>query len=428
MKKIELLVVVVVLLIASGSGAFADNDSERQVLEAEKRALEAEKRAFEAEKRTHELESNMKKDNPQSNEAKRDANGSQISVSNIEHNAGVSLTYYRRSYDFYSYGVINAVHTEWHLGTYYKGYLPITNLMALGFGARTLFVWVNDRYSGEYYDDDYSIGDDVYLYQLLASCRFGRSRVKNGEIYLDLTMRDGAASFWGVKGRYEYLGADLKVVIGDEYVMNWYLTLDGYLSGGAGRVEFVPKIGYESTKNGGGIILEAGINYFFKSKKAAVIAERNARMEERVSERTAELAAPRPESRSETEQVLLESGMIVLDAVYFETGKADIHRNSKPYLKTLAKMLVKYPKLKLEIGGHTDNTGSLQVNMALSQKRADAVVDFMNGQEPGLSDMLSAKGYGPTEPTADNNTEEGRETNRRVELKVLNPEVLSEYK
>jgi uncharacterized protein (TIGR02145 family) len=134
------------------------------------------------------------------------------------------------------------------------------------------------------------------------------------------------------------------------------------------------------------------------------------------------------ESRSEAEKVLLDSGMIVLDAVYFETGSANIHRNSKPYLKTIAKMLVKYPKLKLEIGGHTDNTGSLKVNMTLSQKRADAVAEFMREQEQVLSGMLSAKGYGPTEPKADNNTEYGRETNRRVELKVLNPEVLSEYK
>jgi uncharacterized protein (TIGR02145 family) len=131
---------------------------------------------------------------------------------------------------------------------------------------------------------------------------------------------------------------------------------------------------------------------------------------------------------SETEKVLLDSGMIVLDAVYFETGSANIHRNSKPYLKTLAKMLVKYPKLKLEVGGHTDNTGGLQVNMTLSQKRADAVAGFMREQEPALSGMLSSKGYGPTEPAADNDTDEGRETNRRVELKVLNPEVLSEYK
>jgi len=177
-----------------------------------------------------------------------------------------------------------------------------------------------------------------------------------------------------------------------------------------------------------------------KARIKAEAGERDARrkaMEARDAEREARVMAnptgfgvttPSTESRTETEQVLLESGMIVLDAVYFETGKAEIHRNSKPYLTTIAKMLVKYPKLRLEIGGHTDNTGNLQGNMTLSQQRADAVSVFMRGVEPSLAGMLSAKGYGPTAPKADNSTADGRETNRRVELKVMNPEVLAEYK
>jgi outer membrane protein OmpA-like peptidoglycan-associated protein len=119
--------------------------------------------------------------------------------------------------------------------------------------------------------------------------------------------------------------------------------------------------------------------------------------------------------------------MLVLDGVFFVTGKADIQLNSRGYLTSLAKMLVKYPKLRMEIGGHTDNTGSLQTNTALSQKRADAVFIFMNNLDPALAQMLTTKGYGPTVPKADNNTAEGRELNRRVELRVLNPDVLKEY-
>ena len=131
--------------------------------------------------------------------------------------------------------------------------------------------------------------------------------------------------------------------------------------------------------------------------------------------------------RSEAEQMLLSTGMIVLDAVYFQSGRTDISRNSEPYLRVIAKMLAKYPKLKLEIGGHTDNTGNLQTNIDLSQKRAEAVVMFMIKVEPSLAHMLMAKGYGPAEPKADNNTPAGREANRRVEMKVLNPEVLKDY-
>ena len=131
--------------------------------------------------------------------------------------------------------------------------------------------------------------------------------------------------------------------------------------------------------------------------------------------------------RSAMEQQMLSTGMIVLDGVFFVTGKSEIQLNSRGYLTSLAKMLVKYPKLRIEIGGHTDNVGSLQTNMTLSQTRADAVFMFMHNIEPALAQMLSTKGYGPTVPKADNNTAAGREINRRVELKVLNPEVLQEY-
>jgi outer membrane protein OmpA-like peptidoglycan-associated protein len=131
--------------------------------------------------------------------------------------------------------------------------------------------------------------------------------------------------------------------------------------------------------------------------------------------------------RTEAEQYLLTTGMLVLDAVYFTSGKADLHINSRPYLGTIAKMLVKYPKLKLEIGGHTDNIGRPETNMNLSQKRAEAVFLQMVNTEPSLAQMLTARGYGPTVPKANNATAAGRELNRRVELKVLNPEVLKDY-
>jgi len=131
--------------------------------------------------------------------------------------------------------------------------------------------------------------------------------------------------------------------------------------------------------------------------------------------------------RSEAEQMMLSTGMLVLDGVYFITGKAEIQLNSRGYLTTIAKMLVKYPKLRLEIGGHTDATGKFETNMALSQSRAQTVFSFMVNLDPALAQMLTVKGYGPTVPKADNATAAGREINRRVEIKVMNPEVLQEY-
>jgi len=132
--------------------------------------------------------------------------------------------------------------------------------------------------------------------------------------------------------------------------------------------------------------------------------------------------------RSQAEQQFLSTGMMTLDnSVQFQSGRVDIPHNARGYLTITARMLAKYPKLKIEIGGHTDNIGGMQANMNISERRAESVYEFMVSVEPGLATMLSAKGYGPTMPKADNNTAAGRQINRRIELKVLNPEVLQEY-
>ena len=139
------------------------------------------------------------------------------------------------------------------------------------------------------------------------------------------------------------------------------------------------------------------------------------------------LLAIEKDRRSDIEKKLLTTGMLILDAVYFESGRTEISMNSKPYLKIIGKMLERYPKLQLEVGGHTDNRGSAEKNQQLSQLRAEAVRNYLLMVAPGLSERLSAMGYGLTVPKADNRSAAGRKVNRRVELKVLNPEVLKEY-
>ena len=91
-------------------------------------------------------------------------------------------------------------------------------------------------------------------------------------------------------------------------------------------------------------------------------------------------------------------------------------------------MLTKYPRLQIEVAGHTDNIGKYNDNMRLSQSRAEAVKKYLIQVAPELSGQLSSRGYGSTQPQATNNTAEGRKMNRRVELQVLNKEVLIEYK
>ena len=109
---------------------------------------------------------------------------------------------------------------------------------------------------------------------------------------------------------------------------------------------------------------------------------------------------------------------VVLNNVFFGSGKSVLKKESKTELDNLLKLLNDAPSLKLEISGHTDNTGSDAVNQKLSEKRAKAVVDYLVGK--GVStDRLTYKGYGSKEPVADNKTKDGRRQNRRTEFKVI---------
>ena len=76
------------------------------------------------------------------------------------------------------------------------------------------------------------------------------------------------------------------------------------------------------------------------------------------------------------------------------------------------------PKLKIEISGHTDNTGSATLNETLSQERAEAVVNYLKAKGIAATRM-TAKGYGMLKPVASNATESGRQLNRRTEFEIV---------
>jgi OOP family OmpA-OmpF porin len=101
--------------------------------------------------------------------------------------------------------------------------------------------------------------------------------------------------------------------------------------------------------------------------------------------------------------------------INFDTGKATIKADSFPQLDQVAAALKQQGALNLEIGGHTDNVGSAEANLALSDARAKSVMTYLTGKGTPAA-RLTAKGYGQTKPVADNRTEEGRAKNRRVEL------------
>jgi outer membrane protein OmpA-like peptidoglycan-associated protein len=109
---------------------------------------------------------------------------------------------------------------------------------------------------------------------------------------------------------------------------------------------------------------------------------------------------------------------IVLNNVFFDVAKATLRPTSINELDRLYNVLLSNPSMKIELSGHTDNQGSKVLNQKLSLARANAVVDYLISK--GISgDRLVSKGYGYDKPVASNNTEEGRQLNRRTELKIL---------
>lgn len=108
---------------------------------------------------------------------------------------------------------------------------------------------------------------------------------------------------------------------------------------------------------------------------------------------------------------------IALRNIFFDHGKSTLRTESNAELERLVKLMQDVPNLKIEISGHTDNTGSALVNDALSQQRAEAVVNYLKGKGIAAGRM-TAKGYGSNLPVASNNTEEGRQQNRRTEFEI----------
>lgn len=109
---------------------------------------------------------------------------------------------------------------------------------------------------------------------------------------------------------------------------------------------------------------------------------------------------------------------IVLKNVFFAFNSHALEAASYPELDRVVALLQQYPDLKAEISGHTDNIGSEDYNLELSQKRAESVVTYITVK--GVSrQRLVAKGYGSTRPISNNDSEEGRAQNRRTELKLF---------
>ena len=108
---------------------------------------------------------------------------------------------------------------------------------------------------------------------------------------------------------------------------------------------------------------------------------------------------------------------IALRNIFFDTGKSTLRPESNAELDRLVKLMKDVPGLKIEISGHTDNTGSATLNESLSQARAEAVVTYLTSK--GIqAGRMTAKGYGSSRPVASNGNEDGRQQNRRTEFEI----------
>lgn len=164
--------------------------------------------------------------------------------------------------------------------------------------------------------------------------------------------------------------------------------------------------------NSGSKIIDAGIVH------ANEAAGQCAQAEQALSAYIDEKLAPLEERVKRLEGFHEVVASVQLDGIFFAFNKYDLNAESRAFLDSM------YPNLEsrgfpmVEIAGYTDSIGSYDYNMRLSEKRAQAVLDYL--VSTGVpADRLSAKGFGPDDPIASNDTDAGRAQNRRVELHIF---------
>lgn len=159
------------------------------------------------------------------------------------------------------------------------------------------------------------------------------------------------------------------------------------------------------------IVLPGGARYGFRAEAAGYMAISDNIDATEVTEYG--------ELRRDLTLVPIEVGQTIrLNNIFFDFARATLREESASELDRVVKFLEGNPSVAIEIAGHTDNVGSETTNLRLSQERAQAVVDYVtsHGIEPT---RITAKGYGMTRPIAPNESEDGRQLNRRVEFTIL---------
>lgn len=230
--------------------------------------------------------------------------------------------------------------------------------------------------------------------------------------------------------RYQYdLGIGLKIYLTEFWKLNTeinYLTSShNYLDGNIEKNELK---GLFKTNGDSYMTFSLGVNWYFDTGKKSNMCENPSGLSEKpnqIIEHNTYItnnygSEPKEIIKKEIEQV----EKIILFGVNFEFDKSTFLPESYPILKHLLTVLQNHPEINIEIQGHTDNYGSDLYNIGLSQRRADAVKNYLieYGIEPN---RLIANGLGEGFPIADNSTPRGRAFNRRIEIKITNKDKIN---
>ncbi|WP_232341677.1 OmpA family protein [Hymenobacter ginkgonis] len=135
------------------------------------------------------------------------------------------------------------------------------------------------------------------------------------------------------------------------------------------------------------------------------------KMDKQAQELQRDMANAKVERVGEGIKITFDSGIL------FDTNSAALRATSQSDISKLAATLQKYPDTNVLVEGHTDNTGTDAINQPLSENRAQSVASSLTAQGVATS-RISTKGYGSTQPVADNSTVEGKQANRRVEVAI----------
>jgi outer membrane protein OmpA-like peptidoglycan-associated protein len=205
------------------------------------------------------------------------------------------------------------------------------------------------------------------------------------------------------------------------------VLLSGKVNDASGKVPVGASVSYEDLKTGKIIgqatpdpssgeyklVLPYGINYGITAKANGFLPSSLHLDLSQMRGRYLEL-----DGRDLAMAPIAKGSTVTVNNLFFELNKATLTAESEPELKRMVQVMLDNVSLRIEISGHTDNTGTDVINDALSQARADAVkIYLLNAGIP--SSRIQSKGYGSKKPKVSNDTEEGRAQNRRVEFSIL---------